>query len=351
MKNKLGIPNNIIDITTVPKLSCILNLSKSNPVIATATIVEKTTMLKSGMFFSGIISPSLFKNILSFTKVVLSKCLTRNGTPIMVAQNKNYIQYEKLFCLLSIFASISADEKPKLIPNQNTKFQNLSFVSHFGCFVFRLLDIAFCFVKSYIVTSSNYLKSYTYILANIWLITKKLVIIPGIIALALPNISIVGENHSTNSRISEIQSVNSWNIQPDHQSILAMIAKYEKKHLIPSGLLLAVIKTESSLNPFALNINGKSQYFECKEEAVKAINKAVSSGVTNIDIGLAQINYRWHGGKFDSIDSMISAEPNISYAAEYLSNLKLTHGDWHKALRHYHSAKLLYHKEYSRKVG
>ena len=175
-------------------------------------------------------------------------------------------------------------------------------------------------------------------------------IIPGIITLALPNISIASENHSTNSRISEIQSVNSWNIQPDHQSILAMIAKYEKKHLIPSGLLLAVIKTESSLNPFALNINGKSQYFECKEEAVKAINKAISSGVTNIDIGLAQINYRWHGGKFDSIDSMISAEPNIFYAAEHLSNLKLKHGDWHKALRHYHSAKLLYHKEYSRKV-
>ena len=175
-------------------------------------------------------------------------------------------------------------------------------------------------------------------------------IIPGIIALALPNISIAGANHSTHSRISEIQSVNSWNIQPDHQSILAMIAKYEKNHLIPSGLLLAVIKTESSLNPFALNINGKSQYFECKEEAVKAINKAISSGVTNIDIGLAQINYRWHGGKFDSIDSMISAEPNISYAAEYLSNLKLKHGDWHKALRHYHSAKLVYHKEYSRKV-
>ena len=133
-------------------------------------------------------------------------------------------------------------------------------------------------------------------------------------------------------------------------TIEEIIASNEKKHHIPSGLLLAVIKTESGLNPFALNINGKSLYFKNKEKAVQAINKEISSGVTNIDIGLAQINYRWHGSRFDSVESMLSIDKNISYAAELLSNLKLKHRDWHKALRHYHSAKPAHHKQYSRKV-
>jgi soluble lytic murein transglycosylase-like protein len=124
----------------------------------------------------------------------------------------------------------------------------------------------------------------------------------------------------------------------------------ETKHHIPSGLLLAVIKTESNLNPFALNINGKSLFFNDKDKAIKAINEAISSCATNLDIGLAQINYRWHGENFTSVDSMLSPELNINYAAELLSKLKLTHGDWHKALRYYHSAKPIHHKAYSRKV-
>jgi hypothetical protein len=336
MKNRLGIPNKTIAMATVPKWSNTLNLSKRNPVIANANTVSKNITPKSGMFFSGITLPSLFKKILSFTKVVLEKRLTKNGTPTMVAQNKNEIQYEKLFCLLPMLASISADENPKLIPNQNTKFQSLSFVSRLVLAVDAAFATTSGFVKSCITRSYNWFKPYTNIVPKIEMIAKQFIAVGGIIGLFLCNNSAYGEV-SSNKAVSRYE-------------IIELIKVQEVKHHIPSGLLLAVIKTESNLNPFALNISGKPLYFTYKDEAIKAINEAVSSGVVNIDIGISQINYKWHGEHFTSIDAMLSLDANISYAAKHLSNLKLKHGNWHKALRHYHSANPMHHKAYSRKV-
>ena len=64
----------------------------------------------------------------------------------------------------------------------------------------------------------------------------------------------------------------------------------------------------------------------------------------------AQINYKWHGDKFSSIEDMLSPEVNIQYAAKLLAKLKQQHGNWHKAIRIYHSSNLKYHRQYSRRV-
>jgi len=136
----------------------------------------------------------------------------------------------------------------------------------------------------------------------------------------------------------------------NRDKIIAIIKQKERQYNIPSGLLLAVIKTESNLNPFVLNINGKSLFFTTKEDSARAVNEAISSGIVNIDIGLAQINYKWHRDSFNNIDSMLSPKDNIHYAASLLAQLKKQHGDWHKALRYYHSAYPKHHKKYSRKV-
>jgi hypothetical protein len=209
-------------------------------------------------------------------------------------------------------------------------------VSHLLLAVGAVFDAASGFVKSCITRSYHWFKPYTNIVPKIELITKQFMAIVGIIGLFLCNNSAYGE-------------VNTDKAVSRHE-IIELIKVQEVKHRIPSGLLLAVIKTESNLNPFALNINGKPMYFRCKEEVIEAINEAISSGVVNIDIGISQINYRWHGENFSSIDSMVSIDKNLSYAAEHLSNLKLKYGDWHKALRHYHSAKPIHHNAYSRKV-
>jgi len=132
--------------------------------------------------------------------------------------------------------------------------------------------------------------------------------------------------------------------------LLEIISNAEKEHNIPKGLLLAVAKTESNLEAYALNISGRPHFFKDKNIASQTIRRALDEGITNIDIGAAQINYKWHGDKFSSIEDMLSPEVNIQYAAKLLAKLKQQHGNWHKAIRIYHSSNLKYHRQYSRRV-
>ena len=133
-------------------------------------------------------------------------------------------------------------------------------------------------------------------------------------------------------------------------NLLKIIALTEQEYNIPKGLLLAVAKTESNLELYVLNIDGRSIIPANKANALKAIHKALDEGITNIDIGPSQINYRWHKHNFSSVEEMLSPEANIKYAGKLLSRLRKTHGNWHKAIRHYHSSKPKYHRQYSRKV-
>ncbi|MBM3467738.1 MAG: lytic transglycosylase domain-containing protein [Alphaproteobacteria bacterium] len=128
------------------------------------------------------------------------------------------------------------------------------------------------------------------------------------------------------------------------------IAAVEQRNEIPRGLLSAIVSIESGFNPTAVNIEGKSVITNNKYEAIKIIKNAVNQGVTNIDVGIAQINYRWHKDNFRNIEEMINPTANIEYAAKLLLSLFKQHGTWHKAIRHYHSANPNHHNQYSRKV-
>ncbi len=124
----------------------------------------------------------------------------------------------------------------------------------------------------------------------------------------------------------------------------------EKKNLIPIGLLSAIASVESDFNPYALNIEGKTITASSKSEAIKTIKNAVNQGVINIDIGITQINYRWHKDNFKGIEEMLEPRCNIEYAGKLLSLLFKRHGSWHKAIRYYHSANPEHYRRYSRKV-
>lgn len=128
------------------------------------------------------------------------------------------------------------------------------------------------------------------------------------------------------------------------------ITAVEQRNRIPRGLLSAIALVESDFKPYAVNIEGKPISASNKSEAVKTIKNALNSGITNIDIGIAQINYRWHKDNFKNIEEMINPVTNIEYAAKLLSSLFKQHGTWHKAIKHYHSANPDYHRRYSRKV-
>jgi hypothetical protein len=326
MKNKVGTPKNII--VNIKKLTasgtCNNFLSKITPVKAINTIV--LTMVKSllGRTFATSNSlPSLVKNIVSLTKVVLEKYLTNNGTPKSVSQDVTKLKF------LSFKNEVNC--QPHILRRQNTKFQNLSLLSHLSCLAWfkDLLFVATDFVKSSIIHSHRYINPHHNIIPKIRSIIKQMIITLSII------ISFVLAN--------TVQAAT----KPE---LLEIISNAEKEHNIPKGLLLAVAKTESNLEAYALNINGRPHFFKDKNIASQTIRRALDEGITNIDIGAAQINYKWHGHKFSSIEDMLSPEVNIKYAAKLLSTLKQEHGDWHRAIRLYHSSKPKHHRQYSRKV-
>jgi hypothetical protein len=132
--------------------------------------------------------------------------------------------------------------------------------------------------------------------------------------------------------------------------IRQLIAVQEQQNNIPSGLLLAIATVESGSEPYALNIQGKSVIGSNKREAVALIHEALAKGITNIDVGVMQLNIRWHRENFGSIEEMLDPKKNIEYAASFLLTLYKKYGDWHKAVRFYHSSTAEYYRKYSRKI-
>lgn len=184
-------------------------------------------------------------------------------------------------------------------------------------------------------------------------------------------------------------------------SAMAMHFDIFEKAAAPLGIdatfLRAICEIESRCNPWAVNINGegfqpkskadalmlikstqnrpwllKLQYAgdeptrsffpseAAARSALKSIRKAnkalgiVPPNTTEIrwldtrstDIGLMQINYLFHGRHFESMDQLFDPEVNVGYAAKYLSDLLQQHGNWSKAVAHYHSNTLKYQTLY-----
>jgi soluble lytic murein transglycosylase-like protein len=163
-------------------------------------------------------------------------------------------------------------------------------------------------------------------------------IIRGIILFLLLSILVTPASYASNTTASTIYLLKEY------------IRIVEYQNHIPGGLLKAIIEVESGFNPYALNINGKTMTVSDRTEAIHTIRNALNAGITNIDIGVGQINYRWHGDKFKDIEEMLNPVTNIEYAGKLLSSLFKEHGDWFKALKYYHSAKAQYHVPYSRKI-
>ncbi|GFE49570.1 hypothetical protein So717_13230 [Roseobacter cerasinus] len=56
-----------------------------------------------------------------------------------------------------------------------------------------------------------------------------------------------------------------------------------------------------------------------------------------MDIGCFQLNYRWHGGEFSTLEQMFDPVTNARYAAKFLNRLFDEKGNWMRAVGAYHS--------------
>lgn len=129
---------------------------------------------------------------------------------------------------------------------------------------------------------------------------------------------------------------------------------------LPEGLLPAIALVESGHTddrgthapwPWTTNEGGKSRYFDTKAEAVAHLENAIASGVTNIDVGCMQLNWKWHAQAFSSPEQMFDPERNTRYAARFLRELHARLGSWEVATAAYHSTDPDRGQAYLRKVA
>ena len=115
---------------------------------------------------------------------------------------------------------------------------------------------------------------------------------------------------------------------------------------LPDGLLPAISLVEAGRGdgnggvapwPWTLNQGGKGMYFDTREEALAYLENAVAEGVTNIDVGCMQLNWKWHSAGFQSAADMMDPVRNTRYAARFMAELHDRLGSWDTAAAAYHS--------------
>ena len=118
------------------------------------------------------------------------------------------------------------------------------------------------------------------------------------------------------------------------------------RHGVPAELLKAIALVETGRGggadgpqpwPWAINADGRGVWFESRAAAMAAVQRVLAAGTRSIDIGCFQINLRWHGHAFDSLDAMFDPASNADYAARFLARLHREAGDWTVAAGWYHS--------------
>lgn len=111
---------------------------------------------------------------------------------------------------------------------------------------------------------------------------------------------------------------------------------------VPFEVLLAISTVETGRQnqpwPWTVNFGGDGHWYDSAAEAETSVQEAIDSGVSNIDLGCFQLNYRWHADGFASLTDMLDPDQNAVYAAEFLASHFAEAGDWATAAAAYHSA-------------
>lgn len=134
---------------------------------------------------------------------------------------------------------------------------------------------------------------------------------------------------------------------PDHDAALCeqAIVNGARRGGVPPEVLYAVALTETGRKsggrirpyPWAINREGQGHWFETREEALAFAEASLAEGRKSFDVGCVQINFRWHGHAFPSLDDMFDPEWTATYAGQFLRTLYEERGDWSAAAGAYHS--------------
>lgn len=130
-------------------------------------------------------------------------------------------------------------------------------------------------------------------------------------------------------------------------SCAPQIAVAEASAGIPKGLLNAIAIAESGrwdkerrvmdAWPWTVTSGPSGRFFASKLDAITEVQRLMSEGVRNIDVGCMQVNLQHHPNAFVSLEEAFDPSTNVSYAARFLRSLYDTRRDWMTSATHYHS--------------
>lgn len=106
------------------------------------------------------------------------------------------------------------------------------------------------------------------------------------------------------------------------------------RYAVPYNLLLSISEHESRMNPWAVNIEGRSYYPKSKEEALALIAKNPGK---SYDLGLMQINVWWYKRLGVTPEMVIDPEVNIIVGAYIMGESIATWDLTWKAVAAYHT--------------
>lgn len=114
---------------------------------------------------------------------------------------------------------------------------------------------------------------------------------------------------------------------------------------VPNEVLVAITLAETGRSaghelqpwPWTINAGGEGHWFPDRAAAMTFANSLLAAGQTNFDVGCFQINLRWHGAAFASLDAMFDPDANARDAARFLAGLAREGGGWSVAAGAYHS--------------
>ena len=124
---------------------------------------------------------------------------------------------------------------------------------------------------------------------------------------------------------------------------------------VPADVMLTITRLETGRGkkaepwPWTVNHAGNGSWFQTEDDARSYVFSRIKRGVKNVDVGCFQINYRWHGNAFRSLDEMFDPKSNALYAARFLQDLYREFGTWTQAAGAYHSRTPRYADRYKKK--
>ena len=132
-----------------------------------------------------------------------------------------------------------------------------------------------------------------------------------------------------------------------------------REYDVPPSILFAVALTESGRSvsngrllpwPWTLNVQGRAYYYRDRKTAVAALKRFLKQG-RSPDIGLMQVNWRYHGKKLGDPAQAFDPWLNLRAGALILRQAYEHTGDWWLAVGRYHSARPQFAEAYRKRVA